>query len=489
MRQSAIPSGRTALSPSEYAGHDAVSLAGLVATGAVHPMELLNTAVAAVEALDPTLNAVVIRFEEMARAAIEQGLPEGPLRGVPFLLKDLTAHMAGTVTSCGWPPRAETISTIDTELVARFRQAGLVTFGKTAVPELAMDWSTESRLYGPTRNPWSPAHSTGTSSGGSAAAVAAGMVPVAHGNDGGGSIRVPASCCGLFGLKPSRHRNPAGPVVGDLWQGMICEHVLSRTVRDSAAVLDATAGIDVGAFHEAPAMPCSFAAAVNQAPRPLRIALSTEAPYGAPTHGDCRAAAEDAAALCESLGHHVERATPPLPDEGWQAFETFISVEYAADIAREAMTLDRDLTEADFPPVLWAMIERGRSIGGVEAALALSVLHRISRDLGRFFQAFDVVLTPTLAVPPVRLGHFGLDVTPEAHWKAYLGFMPYTHPFNIGGQPAMSVPLYWNQDGLPIGVQFAAPVGDEYTLFQLASQLEAARPWLDRTPRISLKGQ
>jgi len=473
----------------EYARHDAIALAGLVAAGDVHPLELLNTAVAAVEALDPELNAVVIRFEDLARQTIDRGLPRGPFRGVPFLLKDLTAHLAGTVTSCGWPARAGTVSAFDTELVARHRRAGLVTFGKTAVPELAMDWSTESRLYGATRNPWSPAHSTGTSSGGAGAAVAAGMVPVAHGNDGGGSIRVPASCCGVFGLKPSRHRNPAGPMVGDLWQGMICEHVLSRSVRDSAAMLDATAGIDVGAFHEAPPMPGSFLAAVGQAPRKLRIALSTEAPYGAPTHPDCITAVEDAAALCRSLGHEVEQATPPLPENGWSAFETFISVEYAADIAREALLLGRDLTEADFPPVLWRMIERGRSISGVEAALALSVLHGMARDLGRFFESYDVVLTPTLAVPPVRLGHFGLDVTPEEHWRAYLAFMPYTHPFNIGGQPAMSVPLHWNADGLPIGVQFAAPVGDEYTLFQLASQLEAARPWLDRAPRISLQGQ
>lgn len=481
-----VPAGRTAMPLAEYAQYDATALAGLVRRGDVHPAELLETAIAAVDAVDPKLNAVVVKFYDMARRAIAAGLPEGPFRGVPFLLKDLTAHAKGTITSSGWVPRKDAVVDYDTELVARFKKAGVAIFGRTAVPELAMDWSTESRLYGPTHNPWELGHSTGTSSGGTAAAVAAGIVPMAHGNDGGGSIRVPASACGVFGLKPSRHRNPSGPVAGDVWQGMICEHVLTRTVRDSAAMLDATSGIDVGAFHNAPPKERPFVEEVGAEPRRLRIALSTTAPYGAPTHPDCIAAAEDAAALCEALGHTVERAELPLPEGGWDAMRTFVTVEYAHDMLAEERRMGRPLAEADFAPVMWQMIQDGRRTLGIDVSKALSVLHRLARDFGRFFQAWDVFLSPTLAVPPVTLGHFPLDVTPDEHWRAYLAFMPYTHVFNIGGQPAMSVPLSWNAEGLPIGVQFAAPVGDEATLFRLAAQLEAARPWRGRIPPVSV---
>lgn len=480
------PAMTKAMPLGEYAAHDATALAALVRGGEVTPSQLLETAIAAVQAVDPALNAVVLRFDDAARQAIAAGLPEGRFHGVPFLLKDLTAHAKGQITSSGWVARADAVVDHDSELVARYRRAGLVIFGRTAVPELAMNWSTESRLYGQTRNPWAPDRSSGTSSGGTAAAVAAGIVPMAHGNDGGGSIRVPASACGVFGLKPSRHRNPAGPVAGDIWQGMVCEHALTRSVRDSAALLDATAGIDVGAFHNAPPKARPFVEEVGQAPGRLRIALSTDAPYGAPTHPDCIAAAEDAAALCESLGHIVERAAPPLPPEGWEAFRAFITVEYAADMLAEERRLGRTLTESDFAPVMWRMIVEGRATSGVAVAQATTVLHRITRDYGRFFETYDVYLSPTLAVPPVPLGFFSLDVDPDEHWRSYLGFMPYTHVFNITGQPAMSVPLFWNAAGLPIGVQFAGRVGDEATLFRLAGQLEAARPWRQRIPPISV---
>jgi amidase len=469
----------------DYTTFDALALSDLVRRKEVSAEELLDCALAALDATNPKLNAVVIRMEKQARAAVRDGLPDGPLTGVPFLLKDLGADYRGVPTTWGAPFRADNIPAADAEIVRRYKRAGLVIFGKTAVPELAMTWAMASTLFGVTRNPWNLERNPGISSGGSAAAVAAGIVPAAHGNDGGGSIRVPASCTGTFGLKPTRHRSPVGPLLGDVWNGMVCDHALTRSVRDSAALLDATAGQDVGAFYIAPHQARPFLGEVGRDPGRLRLAWTAKAPYGAPTHPDCHAALDSAVRLCADLGHIVEEATLPLPEDGWAAFETFLTAEYAAGVDEDDKRIGRALTADDFDGVIWDVVEHGRRITALELARAVRMLHTICRRLSGFFQEYDGLITPALAVPPVTHSHFdmkALDV--PGFWRAYLAYMPFTHPYNIGGQPAMSVPLHWSADNLPIGVQFVAGVGEETTLFRLAGQLEAARPWGDRRPPV-----
>ena len=470
------------MTPEEYLSHDATGLAEMVRQGETTPDALLDAALAATEAVNGDLNVVVSTFEDEARAAIAAGLPDGPFRGVPFLLKDLTAHYAGQPTGSAWAPRLNRPAPADTELVRRYKAAGLVIFGKTSVPELAMDWSTESRAHGPSHNPWHRDRTTGTSSGGSAAAVAAGIVPMAHGNDGGGSIRVPASCCGVFGMKPSRGRNPSAPD-GDRWMGMLCEHALTWTVRDSAALLDATAGPHPHQFYNSPAGG-DFASQIGQPPGKLRIAVSTSAPYGAPTHPDCIRAVEAQVALLEELGHSCEWRDLELPENGWSDFNLLINAEYAADMDIEEQVLGRPVEPGDFAPVIWDIIQRGRDIRATDYVRALAGTHRIAQSVLRLFDDFDMYLSPTLAKPPVPLGSFDLAVSPDEHYTNYLAWMPYTHVFNIAGAPAMSVPGMRDADGLPIGCQFAARPAAEGLLFRLAAQLEAARPWAGTRPPI-----
>ncbi|TCQ08891.1 amidase [Rhizobium sp. PP-F2F-G36] len=469
---------------SDYVKYDATGLADLVKRREVRPQELLDTAMAAVEAVNGPLNAVVATFEDEASRFVREELTEGPFAGVPFLLKDLTAHYAGQPTGAGWPPRASVRPADDSELVRRFKKAGLVIFGKTAVPELAMDWTTRSRAHGVTSNPWDTGKTAGTSSGGTAAAVAAGIVPMGHGNDGGGSIRVPASCCGLFGMKPTRGRNPVAPA-GSTWQGMLVEHALTRSVRDSAALLDATSGLYRGQFFNAP-KGGQFSGEVDRDPGRLRVGVSTRAPYGATTHEDCKAAVAETVRLLESLGHICEPYDIDLPDDGWDAFETFILAEYATDMRLEADVIGRPLTAADFPPMLWDMIEAGNQITAVDVNVATTRLHRVAAAVTSAFDRYDVVLSPTLAKPPLPHAAFPEATSMRGHYEFYLSWMPYTHIFNINGSPAMSVPLSWNADALPIGVQFAAAPAAEGLLFRLAGQLETACPWADRRPPISI---
>ncbi|HBF28651.1 amidase [Rhizobium sp.] len=469
---------------SEYAQYDATGLAALVARRDVQPQELLETALAAVEVVNGPLNAVVATFEDEASRFIAEDLTSGPFKGVPFLLKDLTAHYGGQPTGAGWPPRANIKSARDSELVRRFKQAGLVIFGKTAVPELAMDWTTRSRAHGVTANPWDVDKTAGTSSGGTAAAVAAQIVPMGHGNDGGGSIRVPSSCCGLFGMKPTRGRNPVAPA-GSTWQGMLVEHALTRSVRDSAALLDATAGPHKGQFFNSPDGG-NFSAEVGREPRSLRIGVSTKAPYGAETHDDCKAAVSETVTLLESLGHICEPFDIDLPDDGWDAFETFILAEYATDMRLEADFIGRPLTADDFPPMLWDMIDAGNRISAVDVNVATTRLHQVAASVTSTFDRYDMFLSPTLAQPPLPHAAFPDATSMRGHYDFYLSWMPYTHIFNVNGSPAMSMPLCCNADGLPIGVQFAAAPAAEGLLFQLAGQLEAARPWTHRKPPISI---
>ena len=467
----------------DYDAYDALGLAGLVRDGAVSAGELLDEAVARLDSLNPTINAVTIRFEAMAREAIEAGLPDGPFTGVPFLLKDLGAAMAGTPLTNGSRLYETFICDHDSTLAARYKRAGLVIFGRSTAPELGLSYATEPLLHGPARNPWNPDHIPGGSSGGAAAAVAARILPAAHASDGGGSIRVPASACGLFGLKPTRGRSPTGPLGGEGWAGMSVSHAVTVSVRDSAALLDAIIGEDVGDPHATsrPARPFLQEAGLD--PGPLRIAVSGRPSNGAPVHGDCLAAMDRAAALCAELGHQVEEAEPVYDREHIDEQRVVIIAScLRAEIAARAAELGVD-AEGLVEPMTWHLATLAEGVSGADYAAAVAALHRVGRQIGRFFLDYDVLLTPTLAKPPLLIG--ALDPAAEdaeAYAAEIHGFAAFPALSNATGAPAMSVPLHWNAAGLPIGVQFIARFGDEATLFRLAAQLEAARPWAGRRP-------
>jgi amidase len=488
----------------DFARFDGLGLADLVRRGEVAPIELIEEAIARIEARNPALNAVVLKLYDSARAAA-RGPLAGPFAGVPFLIKDLAATVAGTPTSEGNRRLSQIVREADNELVARYRRAGLIFVGKTNVPEFGLAPVTESEALGPCRNPWDPTRTCGGSSGGSAAAVAARMAPFAHASDGGGSIRIPASCCGLVGLKPTRGRTPFGPIEGEAWRGFTVSHAVTRSVRDCAALLDATQGADVGAPYEIapPARP--YLEEVAAPPGRLRVAFTVAPLLAESVHGDCVAGVEATAALLAELGHDVVEAAPPLDREPLiDAFMTIIAAETGADIERMAELVGRPLGPGDFEAATYAMGLLGRSWSASDYAGAAGYLQRWGRRIGAFFAGYDILLTPTLAQLPVPLG--ALKPTPIENAilaaigrlragglfrasglavqlvKKPLSFMPYTPLFNVTGQPAMSLPLYWNAAGLPIGVQFVARMGDEATLFRLAGQLEQARPWFDRAP-------
>ena len=466
---------------------DATAQAELVRRREVKPVELVDAAIKRIERLNPTLNAVVTPMYDLARRAATGPLPEGPFAGVPFLLKDLLASYAGVRFTEGSAFLSEYVPDHDSELVARHKRAGLIVVGKTNTPEFGILPTTEPRLFGPTHNPWDVGRTTGGSSGGSAAAVAAGLVPMAHGNDGGGSIRIPASCCGLFGLKPTRGRNPLGPHYGDIFGGLVAEHAITRSVRDSAALLDATSGPDVGDPYWAPPPARPFLQEVGADPGRLRIAFTAQSATGASVHPDCVAAVRDAAALCADLGHEVTEVTPAIDGQVvTQAFMTVWSAGCAWTVDDWARSTGRTPTPDLFEPLTWALQEMGRQHSASAYLLALQDLQKVSRQVARFFLDYDVWLTPTLAEPPVPLGTF--DSPPENPLQGLIraaSFVPFTPICNITGQPAMSVPLYWNAEGLPIGSHFIGRFGDEATLFRLAAQLEQARPWAGRRPPVS----
>jgi amidase len=471
----------------ELALLDATAQADLVRNKEVTALELVTAAIDRIERVNPSVNAVVIRMYEQAREAASQPLPDGPFRGVPFLLKDLAAEYAGVPFNEACAFLWGYVPTEDQELVRRYKLAGLIVIGKTNTPELGLGPTTESRLYGATRNPWDPSRTAGGSSGGAGAAVASAMVPMAHGNDAGGSIRVPAACCGVFGLKPTRARNPLGPLYGDMMEGLIVEHALTRTVRDSARLLDVTAGRSVGDPYEAPSPLGPFAHEVGVAPGRLRVVFSTRTLLGEDVHPDCRAAVHDAARLLESLGHHVVEGTPPIDgEEFWRLFTSVLAAGFAWAVDDWSQRLRRTPAPEDLEPFTWALVKRGRTFSAPEYLSMTQGLQRISREVGRFFVDHDVWLTPTLGEPPVPLGTFaytGQD--PFALRRRMAAFTPFTYVANATGQPAMSIPLIWNEAGLPIGTQFTGRFGDEATLFRLAAQLEAARPWSGRRPALS----
>jgi amidase len=470
----------------ELAEMDATAQAELVRSGEVQPIELVEAAITRIERLNPQVNAVITRLFEQARTAATDPLPDGPFRGVPFLLKDLLALYAGASVHAGSASLRGFVPDHDSELVARLRRAGLIILGKTNTPEFGLLPTTEPRLFGATRNPWDTSRIPGGSSGGSAAAVACGMVPMAHANDGGGSIRIPASCCGVFGLKPTRARNSLGPDFGDLMNGLPAEHAVTRSVRDSAALLDATSGPDIGDPYWAPPPARSFLQEVGANPGRLRIAFSKNSLSGAPIHPDCVDAVQDAANLCADVGHEVSEAAPAIDGERFtRAFLLVWSVGCARAMEGNALMTGRKPRQEEFEALTWALAEQGRVVPATTYLLTVTFLQSVARQVARFLTHYDVWLTPTLAEPPLPLGSFDARPgDPLYGLKRAVAFVPYTPVCNATGQPAMSVPLYWNAEGLPIGTHFAARFGDEATLFRLAAQLEAARPWAARRPKV-----
>ena len=470
----------------EYDNHDALGLAELIARKEIAPLDLLTAVRQRVELLAPKLNAFCHLFFDKAEAQIKAGLPPGPFRGVPFALKDLGQYLTGTITSVGSRVWKNSVANYDSTLVTRYKNAGLVIFGKTTSPELGLTMTTESVLYGKTHNPWNLDRTSGGSSGGSAAAVASRILPMAHSSDGGGSIRIPASCCGLFGLKPTRDRVPMGPSQFEGWNGFSCHHAVTVSVRDSAALLDATVGAEQGSPFFSPRPSKSFLEEARTPPGKLRIALVTETPGGTPLDPECRKAAVEAAKLCESLGHRVEEVRLPINYAAMrEAFLTIVNVSVARTLADAEKDLGRAVTSEDVEPVTWSMNQQGHRVDVVTYSRAIAATHQVGFAMAKFQEGWDVILNPTLAKPPLPLGV--LSLSPEnmqAFTKEITEFSPYTALYNVTGQPSMSVPLHWTPDGLPVGVMFSSRFGDEATLFRLAAQLENAKPWAKRKPAI-----
>lgn len=465
----------------DIANLDATAQAELVRKKEVSPIELVDAAIERIERLNPELNAVVTPMYDEARRVASGPESDGPFAGVPFLLKDLTVEYAGTRFCEGSVYLKDWVSKDDTELGRRYKRAGLITLGKTNTPEFGLIPTTEPRLFGATRNPWDTTRTTGGSSGGSAAAVASGMVPMAHGNDGGGSIRIPSSCCGLFGLKPTRARNPFGP--GFLSQ----DHVLTRSVRDSASMLDATSGASPGDPYWAPPPARPFAEELQASPGRLRIAFTLETPTGTPLHEECKVAVRETVKLLQDLGHDVVEDAPDPPGETLvQSFTTVWAAGCADTIDMWARITGRPATEDQFEPLTWGLYQTGLSTTASAYLHAVEEMQGLSRAIAAFHDKYDLWLTSTLGEPPVPLGTFESPPdNPMIGFVRAATFVPYTPLANATGQPAMSVPLYWNSDGLPIGTHFFARFGDEATLFRLAAQLEEARPWAGKHPPVS----
>jgi amidase len=476
------------ISLNDYASQDGLGLAQLVADKQVKPEELVAAALEAVAQVNPKINAVLQTLPTQAAEEIRCGLPRGPFTGVPLLIKEFILHARGVRCDMGSRLTQGLVLPQDTELMARFRRCGLVLVGTTQTPEVAYSPTTEPTLFGPVRNPWSLDHSAGGSSGGSGAAVAAGIVPIAYGNDSGGSLRVPASCNGLVGLKPTRDRIPAGPDTGDLLCGLGTEFALTRSVRDAAALLDAVAGPDVGAPGQPvpPARP--YRDEVGAPPGRLRIAWTTTPASGVQIDPECQQAVEETVRLLEDLGHTL---VEDRPNYEWEDFLNHTHVLFttctAVMVDTLAAALQRQPGPDNLEAVTLACYEAGKSYPAVAVLNALAYGNLLSRQVGAFFQKVDVLLTPTLTRPPVPLGEFDQNRRGMTAWewtRQIFDYVSFTPLFNWTGQPALSLPLHWSRNGLPVGVQMAGRFGDETTLLRLASQLEQARPWATKRPGV-----
>ncbi len=489
----------------DYGDVDAVELARRVRQGEVTPLELVETALAAIEKVNPSLNAVVHSMADKARQAAAGPLPDGPLRGVPMVVKDFDGFMKGEPFTASCRFLEGFVPDEDAEAIARLRRAGVVFLARTNCPELAILGTTEPEWRGPAHNPWNTAHTTGGSSGGSAALVAARAVPAGHGGDGGGSLRIPASACGLVGLKPTRGRVPTGPQAAELWGGYVQFGVLTRSVRDTAAYLDVMAGPLAGDPYFAPPPRRPYVQEPGADPGKLRIGMVTRSLFGRETDPECVEATQSAAALLEELGHHVEEAKLEIErDRLVRAYLTQVGVGVAAEIEEMAAWTGKHPTPEMFEPGTWFLRQVGMMLGAVDLQDARDAAQQAGRTMARFHERYDLFLGPTLAHPPVKLGalalkpaeRFGLGVLRTAPLRAGLRKVlsmladtnfertPNTQLFNQTGQPAISLPLHWSRDGLPIGIQLAAPMGNEDVLLRVAAQLEAARPWAGRRPPL-----
>jgi len=471
----------------EYEDYDGLGLAQLVRDKQVTPVELLDAAIARVSARNPQVNAVVMELYDHAREVIAKGLPDGPFRGVPYLMKDLTSPIAGVRMTRGSRFFADTPpSPLDSVHVERLKRAGLVIFGRTNTCELGLSLTCEPREHGPTRNPWDPTRISGGSSGGSAAAVGARMLPMAHASDGFGSIRVPAACCGLVGLKPTRARNTFAPFAGEGLGGVSTEHAVTLTLRDSAALLDATCGPGPGDPYVAPAPRRPYLQEVGADPGRLRVAWTRRAPNGAPIDPVCLQVLADTVQTCIDLGHHVEECDPEIERDA--VVPTFLTLAAANTVVNLGShpTAGRAPREDEVERITWLTAKMGEKISAPDYARAVHTEHRLGRQMAAFHQKWDVLLTPGLAAPPVKLGWLDMmmeDV--DAYWQRVFAFSPFTVWFNLTGQPALILPVGQSAEGLPVAVQLVAPFGDEATLFRLGAQLEVARPWIGRRPRLA----
>lgn len=494
----------TTMKADEYIQYDGLGLAELLARGEVTAAELLEAAIARADRYNPALNAIIHRFDQRARTVASHALPDGPFAGVPFLFKDLEDEFAGEPLSMG-SRGVEFVPQQHSELVKRYLATGVVPFGKTNTPELGLIITTESKAHGAAHNPWGLGYSTGGSSGGSAAAVAARIVPMASGNDGGGSIRFPAACCGVFGMKPSRGRNPSGPRFGEGWNGATAGHVISVSVRDSAAMLDNTQGPESGGPYAVARAPGSYQDASQRDPAKLRIGFSCKPMIPTEVHPQARIGLEQSVSLLQDLGHHVEEADPAIDvDKLWRDF----AVVVMANTAYQARWL-RGLgprAYALLEPATKSMARIGETFSAVELLAAHQGWHQARLVMGEYLQRYDVLLTPTLVNPPKALGELPpsrheerllsiVNRLPVARWLytsgqleqtmlPVLGQMAFTAIGNITGLPSMSVPLHWTEQGLPLGMQVTGRMCDEYSLYQLAGQLERARPWFERRPSL-----
>ena len=492
-----------------YSEKDGLGLAELVHQGEVTPLELVEEAIRRIETLNPQLNAVIHNMYDQARAAAQSGLPEGPFKGVPFLLKDLLAEFAGEPLRSGSRFFKDFVPSQDSELVRRFKSTGVIVVGKTNTPEFGIVPYTEPELFGPTNNPWDVGRTVGGSSGGSGAAIAAGMVPLASGGDGGGSIRIPSSCCGLFGLKPTRGRNPSGMIAGAYWFDIVVEHVLTRSVRDSAAMLDATHGYHTGAPHSPPPPALPYLEEIARDPGKLRIAFTPKPLLGRNMHPDCITGLEATVKLLEEQGHTLIEDAPVIDRlQVSIAMMTTTANGVAAEVAAAEKILGVKATRKDFEASTWALALIGRRMKASRFIQGLRTMEETSRTLGAFFEEYDLLLTPTLSTPPPLTGSLQVQgfqrtlveilTRLNAGWvldaaklietaaEDVFEFIPSTPLHNISGGAAMSVPLYWNQDGLPIGMHFMGGYADESKLFRLAGQLERAQPWFHQRPSVSL---
>jgi len=470
----------------EYENYDAVGLAELVRRKEIKPIELVETVIDRIERINPVLNCVNIKTYDLARKLAEVPLSGRPFDGVPFLLKDLTTMYAGVKTTSGSSFYRDYVATDDSVVVQRIKKAGLILVAKTNTPEFGSSPSTEPRLYGPTRNPWNLDHGAGGSSGGSAAAVASRIVPVADGSDGGGSIRTPASNCGVVGLKPCRGRVPIAPHYGDFWYGQACLNSLSLTVRDTAAYLDIVAGPVPGDPYQPPKPGRPFIEEVFADPGRLKIGVVTKSITGEPVDAGCVTAVEETAKLCTDIGHEIVETQFTFDyDRTVKSFNRAARVLALMAMEDGEKMVGRKATREDVESLSWLIFELGKNVTGLQHARDIETLRHCSRQIAADCEPFDIVLTPTMPVPPQKLGVYEMNGPPEtarAFGSLLKSHLAFTMPFNISGQPAMTLPLYWSDDGLPIGVQIVARYADEATIFSLAGQLERAKPWIHRKP-------